>query len=431
MHWLQAQEDGGYDLQALQLDIVGFLAILGEGSVLANAQVSTLSRWIFLPRLIPAPQALMRPARPLELEPVPGFVSGVWSGNDRDNVNHIASIVCDANELPPFSVRVVSIQRVDETKPLKVRTFAPLTFVAVIGCSLSILLLVLSIHLRDGMSILATVLLSLLSTLIGLGNFWTLRLPERLQDQQKKNQESKHGKPQERPHAEERPDEEKNDREDYVPPGDLVIRYPRGTFLVVRCHENVARELYFAPVEIDYYLKHAWAYRLLSLVGTMMLMGGVVCLANAKIESQIAWAGSYMLLGSSYWIVAALPGKLHWDTSAYRVVPEALSDSIQTETGTWYSPSQTFTQALWKAIVVSKDTGWVHRNNACPSTTMWDDWLQMAKSCSGDFKEGEAHPIASGVRTWAIPSWDPQKYFTELLQTEARKRGVSHLARHA
>lgn len=93
MHWLQTEEDGSYSLQSLQLDIVGFLAILGEGSVLANAQVSTLSKWIFLPRLIPAPQAMMRPSRPLELEPVKGDVSGVWSGNDRGNINFIGNII--------------------------------------------------------------------------------------------------------------------------------------------------------------------------------------------------------------------------------------------------------------------------------------------------------------------------------------------------
>jgi hypothetical protein len=92
MHWLQPQE-GESTLQSLQLDIVGFLAILGEGSVLANAQVSTLSKWIFLPRLIPAPQALMRPTRPNKLEPVPGQVAGIFSGNYRDSINHIGNIV--------------------------------------------------------------------------------------------------------------------------------------------------------------------------------------------------------------------------------------------------------------------------------------------------------------------------------------------------
>jgi hypothetical protein len=92
MHWLQS-ENGEPVLKSLQLDIVGFLAILGEGSVLANAQVSTLSKWIFLPRLIPAPQALMRPTRPTKLEPVPGHISGIFSGNYRDGINHIGNIV--------------------------------------------------------------------------------------------------------------------------------------------------------------------------------------------------------------------------------------------------------------------------------------------------------------------------------------------------
>jgi hypothetical protein len=93
MHWLQLGSNGRSSLQELQLDIVGFLAILGEGSVLANAQVLTLSKWIFLPRLVPAPQALMRPTRPMKLEPVPGHVCGIFSGNYRDSINHIGNII--------------------------------------------------------------------------------------------------------------------------------------------------------------------------------------------------------------------------------------------------------------------------------------------------------------------------------------------------
>lgn len=81
------------DFYSIQLDIVGFLAILGEGSVLANAQVSTLSKWMFVPRLLPAPQALLRPSRPSRLDPALGRVTGVVSGNDRDALNHIGSIV--------------------------------------------------------------------------------------------------------------------------------------------------------------------------------------------------------------------------------------------------------------------------------------------------------------------------------------------------
>lgn len=81
------------NLGNLQLDIVGFLAVLGEGSVLANAQVSTLSRLVFIPRLLPAPQALLRPSRPSKLQSELGWVTGVYSGNKRDYINHIGHLV--------------------------------------------------------------------------------------------------------------------------------------------------------------------------------------------------------------------------------------------------------------------------------------------------------------------------------------------------
>jgi hypothetical protein len=274
---------------------------------------------------------------------------------------------------------------------LKAKTVAPLTLVLFVGFSLSALLLALSIHLSDGMSIVATILLSLLSSLIGLGNKWELDLPER------------------------------KFREGQVPRGDVVIRYPKGSFLIVRCDEDVARQLYFAPEQIKYLLTHGPAYRLLSLIGTMMLMGGVICLANAKIELQIAWAGAYMLLGSSYWIVAALPSKVHWDRSCYKVTDECLSNSVN-ERG-YPSHSETFTQALWKAIVVSKSTKWVRRSDACPDTKAWEEWLYQAEAISRDMGELDGgHEEIKGVKTWEIPDpklWDPQKALGELLREHA------------
>lgn len=237
------------------------------------------------------------------------------------------------------------------------------------------------------MSIVATCLLSLLSSLIGYGNKWKLQLPKRKSNNQK------------------------------VPRGDVVIRYPKGSFLVVRCDEKVARELYFAPAEIEYLLSHGPAYRLLSLLGTMMLMGGVICLANAQIELQVAWAGSYMLLGAAYWIVAALPGKLHWDTSCYKVINECLSDSSMDKKG-YPSENTTFTQALWKAIVVAKNTSWVEKSGACPGTQAWQDWLNAARACSRDVRQAdkEGRP---GVTTWEVPEWNPQAYLEDLLAGQA------------
>jgi hypothetical protein len=271
---------------------------------------------------------------------------------------------------------------------MKSKTIAPLTFVLFIGFGLSAFLLAFSILQRDAMSIVATCLLSFLSSLIGLGNKWTLQLPRR---------KVKTGK---------------------VPRGDVVIRYPKGSFLVVRCDEDVARELYFAPAEIDYLLKHAPIYRLLSLVGTMMLMGGVICLANAQIQVQIAWAGSYMVLGSAYWIVAALPGKLHWDTSCYQVTNECLSDSNMDLKG-YPSANKTFTQALWKAIVVAKNTDWVRKSDACPDTQAWQEWLNAARACSKDVRLADKEKL-EGVKTWEVPDWDPQAYLAELLDEQSK-----------
>lgn len=244
------------------------------------------------------------------------------------------------------------------------------------------------------MSIVATVLLSLLTSLIGWGNKWKLKLPQRRDPKAK------------------------------VPRGDVVIRYPKGSFLVVRCSEEVARELYFAPETIEYLLQHGPAYRILSLVGTMMLMGGVICLANAQIQLQIAWAGSYMLLGSSYWIVAALPGKLHWDTSCYEVVNECLSDS-ETNMKGYPSVNKTFTQALWRAIVVAKSTDWVIRSNACPDTRAWRDWLNEARAVSKDVRLADKERV-DGVKTWEVPKgWDPQESLARLLNDQARDDAIS------
>ena len=81
------------DLSNIQLDIAGFLGILGEGSVLANSQVASLSRIVFLPRLLPAPQALMTPTRPSKLEPAVGYTTGVESGNHRDYINHVGHVL--------------------------------------------------------------------------------------------------------------------------------------------------------------------------------------------------------------------------------------------------------------------------------------------------------------------------------------------------
>lgn len=81
------------DFKNFQLDVVGFLAILGEGSVLSSAQMLGASRISYLPRLIPAPQALFRAQRPSRLPSHLAQVSAIYSGNARAYVNYIAHLL--------------------------------------------------------------------------------------------------------------------------------------------------------------------------------------------------------------------------------------------------------------------------------------------------------------------------------------------------
>lgn len=200
-------------------------------------------------------------------------------------------------------------------------------------------MLAMSIVWGDGMSLIATILLSSLSTLIGIVNKWNLKLPQRPANASKPAD------------------------------GHVVIRYPNGSFLVVKCPEDVARELYFAPEEIQYNVTNAQLGLAISLAGTLMLMGGVIALANAKLQLQIAWAGAYITTNIAHFIAAAVPAKRHWDFSCYRLEEQGVSGG---------PISQTFTEAIWKTIVLTKQTEWIKKDEAAPRTNVWDAWLKEA-----------------------------------------------------
>lgn len=244
------------------------------------------------------------------------------------------------------------VQGVDARSTVKAKATGPLSWVTLLGFFLALSLFIISIALGDGMSLIATLLLSLLSTLVGIGNKWQLGLSSG-------------------PQATVEP-----------PPGDVVIRYPNGSFLVVKCDESVARELYFAPEEIKYNIKSPEVYRLISLIGTLMLMLGVISLANARLQLQFAWAGAYILINAAQWTAAALPARSHWDLSCYTVTEEGL------DTG----PANTnFTEALWKAIMLTKSTGWVKLGSAAPRTDTWSEWLREAETKSRSVMASTGH----------------------------------------
>lgn len=222
---------------------------------------------------------------------------------------------------------------------IKAKANGPLAWVTLTSFGLAVIMLAMSITFGDGMSLIATILLSLLSTLIGIVNKWNLKLPTR---------PAGAGLP---------------------PQGHVVIRYPNGSFLVVKCPEDVARELYFAPEEIKYNVTNAAIGLYISLAGTLMLMGGVIALANAKLQLQIAWAGAYIITNAAHFAAAAVPAKMHWDLSCYHLEEQGVVGGPE---------SETFTEALWKTIVITKQTDWIKKDEAAPRTKVWDAWLEEA-----------------------------------------------------
>jgi hypothetical protein len=273
----------------------------------------------------------------------------------------------------------------------------PLSYVALLGFAMSTTLFIASLVWGDGMSVLATILLSLLSTLAGIGNKWNLRL----------------AKP------------ASNSTE-----GDVVIRYPNGSYLVVKCNEEVARELYFAPEEIDYVIKSVAAYRIISLVGTLMLMLGVIALANARLELQFGWAGAYIFINITQWTAAALPARLHWDVSCYEVIEE----------GTTTGPhNKNFTEALAKAIMFTKSTQWVRIGKAAPQTGVWDEWIRETQEISQGIKERKGKledpqwPGANGEEgtLWEVPDSGDAKSRWNALKADHDKEKSAHPARVA
>jgi hypothetical protein len=255
------------------------------------------------------------------------------------------------------------------------------------------------------MSLLAVILLSLLSTNTGLANKWSPTPNAPAHD----------------PHS---------------PPGDVVIKYPQGSFIVVKCEEATARYLYFNPSErCIYSIKSTPIYRFLSLISTLLLMGGVIALANARIQDQTAFAGAYMLINIFYWIGAALPPASHWDLSRLEVhqievhggMPPRSAQRMEAKNGTAQPPGKhevnrppTYTEALWKAIAVTGTSNWVKEAGWSPKTSAWHDWLNEAeeaavgepmKTTYYDTKEGKHQEV------WTIRDWDSRRALSTLLRT--------------
>jgi hypothetical protein len=390
-----------------RLDIVSLLAVIGESSIEEHSQALTSSWTCILPRIIPAPQVLLKPARPTRMPQISAAVVGVYNGTLVPTLNYFPNIIHPIEELSPFAFRVMEIThrkqtkediRLDEAQNDKIkeqssstsvdlgtvenggiprvsrrqttfqaiahrietikdkdkprvppRTFSPLNILSVLSFLVTIGLLIGAIFLKDGTAIVALGTISAASSIVGYASWWQPILMKRA-------------------------------FKSVVPPGDVIIRTREGAFLLVKCNEDVARELYTGTEECQYYVK-TQRYRILVGFGTFLLMVSVVLLGNCNFAMQAAIGLSYIILNGSFWGASLIPRDKFWDLSNYDwkiITPDDSLDADKSQ-GETLSTQPSFTRTMWYAIRETKKIGWIKRGGIAPSTEKWDRWLEAAE----------------------------------------------------
>ncbi|KAI0401136.1 hypothetical protein F4802DRAFT_619161 [Xylaria palmicola] len=441
-----------------RLDVVTLLAVIGESSIAEHAQIITASVLCLLPRIIPAPQALLKPSRPQRLPETTARMTGVYSGVVLDTVGFFANIIHPLDELPPFSFKVLEIKHTDKnnaggfevpqpassggasflgrwrlnkrtntnlsvaksikgpppdaldsergnlqgrqtglsvafssdieagpdtptqgitrraTMKEKVQDFvanptlantasrpaipatlySPMHILEIFSALLTFAIIGFAIAKKDGTAILAVSLMASASSVVGWASWWRPILMNRSHTNQ-------------------------------VPAGDVIIRTREGGFLLVKCTEEVARELYSGTEECEYHVT-GQAYRLLMGLGTFLIMVSVILLGNCKWDSQIFIGASYIVLNGLYWTMGLLPKRLFWDLSRYDfrdvTPPEARHAEKTTDASDPREGVKSFTRTLWYAIRETQRTAWVRRSGAAPGTPQWQMWLAEAEAAA-------------------------------------------------
>ncbi|KAI2621329.1 hypothetical protein GGS21DRAFT_384275 [Xylaria nigripes] len=457
--WFASDGPNDQGPRGWRLDVVTLLAVIGESSIAEHSQTITASMFCLLPRIIPAPQALLKPSRPQRLPETNARMIGVYSGVVLDTVGFFANIVHPLDELQPFAFKVLEIKHknsnvagnIDVRQPATARNasllerfrawrtgptlpttqsvrgpppdtandksgnvqgrttglsisisdieagpnpssssaagatrrptkkekfqdfvanstlagfkdrpaipatlYSPLHILAVVSTLLTFAIIGFAASEKDGTAILAISMISAASSIVGWASWWRPILMNR-----------------------------KNTNK--VPAGDVIIRTREGAFMLVKCTEDVARELYSGTEECEYYIE-GQAYRLLMGLGTFLLMVSVILLGNCKWHSQLFIGSSYIVLNGLYWTLSLLPQRYFWDLSRYEIKDVTPLESQGAHEVTEHSDpregSKSFTRTLWYAIRETKRTAWVRRSGAAPGTPQWNAWLAEAEAAA-------------------------------------------------
>ncbi len=434
------------DEQGFRLDIVSLLAVIGESSMSEQSQALTASKLCMLPRLLPAPQVLLKATRPIRLPETKAHVVGVESGTLLHTLNYFPNILHPLDKLEPLGFRVFHIELIEDEKkreeedvprlndgafdangmgsgistlreveegrstggrpPIRginrsstiqhakemppalvpVKSMSPLTLIDMSSCLVTFFILGIAIWNRDGIAVLALVTLSLVSSICGAASFWSPSLMRRASQSK-------------------------------APRGDVMVRSREGGFIYVKCSEEVARELYFGTEKCVYQVADEKWYRLMVGLATFFLMSGVVLLGNCKFYQQLAISLAYVILNGVYWINSLTPKQKIWDMSRYNCQERTNGDFAWCQNAHELTDEEapSYTRTLWYAIRASRSIKWCRLSNATPDTPSWNKWLEQAwdnldephwdsiacknkltlEQCNGD--EGEKCPAVSSI----------------------------------
>ncbi|KAL6852433.1 hypothetical protein ACO1O0_006978 [Amphichorda felina] len=279
-----------------------------------------------------------------------GKTSASATGNDHHDIKPIErrktarETVQDILSHPTMAVK-------GQRPAVPAHLFSPVHILGVLSFFLSIAIVACAIAWEDGNAVIAITLISFVSTIVGVASFWRPLLMSRR-------------------HTNE------------VPKGDVMIRTREGAFLLIRCTEDVARELYSGTDECQYYVTGR-TYRLLMALGTVLVMLTVVLLGNCTWNMQVFIGGSYIVLNGLYWGLGMLPRHYFWDLSRYTWVdatlPDAQGADVITDEDDQREGHPSFTRTLWYAIRETQRTGWVQISGAAPGTDQWKQWLAEAE----------------------------------------------------
>ncbi|KAH8888577.1 hypothetical protein GQ53DRAFT_654175 [Thozetella sp. PMI_491] len=449
---------GESDSPGWRFDVITLLAVIGESSVADHSQAITASFLCMLPRIIPAPQAMLRATRPPRMPEVTAKMAGVYSGVVLDSVGFFANIIHPLDDMRPFAFRIIEIKHKDlneaaggvsasgvpaspsshlfrrsQSGPRQLhgklprapaegedsnekaassngatrastmasglsgiidpdpeqagspgvgirrrltlketltdilanptlhnnkqrpavppKFWSPVHILSIFSTLLSLALIIVAGVMKDGTAMVAVAIISFASSIVGYASWWRPVLSIRSHTNK-------------------------------VPKGDIMIRTREGAFVLVRCTEDVARELYAGTEECVYYVGDRY-YRALMGLGTVMIMVAVVLLGNTNWNMQVFVGASYIVLNGLYWGMGLLPREFFWDLGRYEwtdVTPEDAKFADESrDPGDVHRGVKSYTRTLWYAIRDSKRSGWVRRSGAAANTKQWDQWMAEAE----------------------------------------------------